>query len=278
MFCTLTAAADGSAELLSLKNALENIPLQKILIAIVVLAACLLAVHLLLKLTDRLLLHSKLDKSLHRFIHSIVRILLYFLVILLICGTLGIDVTSLIALLSVVSLAVSLAVQDLLTNVAGGAMLMNTKPFKQGDWVEADGVQGTVDEIGMVYTRIVTADHCRVNFPNSKLASAVVRNYSAMGKRRLDTVFHASYDSDPELVKQALAEAADFPLVLPDTPIIRVREYADSDIAYQVSIWVTPENYVEAGFCLNERVWDSFRKRDIEMTYPHLNVHVEQAK
>lgn len=277
MYC-FQAAAESGDNLLSLKKTLENIPLNKILIAIVVLAVCLLAVHLLLKLTDRLLLHSRLDKSLHHFIRSIVRILLYFLAVLLVCGTLGIDVTSLVALLSVVSLAVSLAVQDFLSNVAGGVMLMNAKPFKQGDWVEADGVQGTVDEVGMVYTRIVTADHCRVNFPNSKLATAVVRNYSSMGKRRLDTIYHASYDSDPQIVRQALAEAADFPLVLPDAPIIRVKEYADSDIAYQVSIWVAPENYVEAGFCLNERVWDSFRKRGIEMTYPHLNVHVEQAK
>ncbi len=265
-------------ELTSLQKLIQNLPLQTLLTALIVLVVGIIAVRLLLKLSDKLLKKTSLDGSLHRFIRSVLRIVLYLLVILLTAGTLGINITSLVALLSVVSLALSLAVQGVLSNMAGGAMIMGTKPFKQGDLIETEGILGTVKDIGMVYTTVITVNNQKVFIPNSKISSAIIQNYSALGKRRLDLQFTAAYNSAPATVLEALQEAIDIPQVLPEPPIIQIADYNASDIAYAVCVWVAPEDYLTAKYAITQRVWDCFRSRGIEMTYPHVNVHLNQEE
>ena len=149
---TLFASGVKTEDLAGLKASVENLSLRRVLIALALLAACILAVHVLLALLGRVLKRTKLDESMHRFIRNILRLLLYFVVLLVIASYLGIDVTALVALLSVFTLAVSLSVQNALSNVAGGLLVMGTKPFKKGDYVSVDGMTGVVDEITMVYT------------------------------------------------------------------------------------------------------------------------------
>ena len=180
------------------------------------------------------------------------------------------------ALLSVVSLAISLSVQNALSNVAGGMMVMGTKPFKRGDYVSVDGLEGTVDEIGMVYTKLHTLDNRSVLIPNAKVSSATIENFSALGKRRLELEVSASYNSDPERVMEALRQAVTRCEPLTGEEIkIEFHSFDDSAITYHVHFWIPASRFVQTRFDLRRAVWEEFRKLGIEMTYPHLNVHLK---
>ncbi len=273
---SLFASSVKTEDLANLKASVENLSLRRVLIALALLAACILAVQVLLTLLGRLLKRTKLDESMHRFIRNILRILLYFVVLLVIASYLGIDVTALVALLSVFTLAVSLSVQNALSNVAGGLMVMGTKPFKKGDYVSIDGMTGVVDEIAMVYTKLHTVDNRSVLIPNSKVSSATVENYSSYPKRRLDLTVSASYDADPERVMQALRSAIECCEPLKGEEIcVAIEDFGDSAIAYHLHFWIPSARVISTRFELRTHIWEAFRNSEIEMTYPHLNVHVK---
>ena len=273
---TLFASGVKTEDLASLKASVENLTLRRVLIALALLAACILAVHVLLALLGRVLKRTKLDESMHRFIRNILRILLYFVVLLVIASYLGIDVTALVALLSVFTLAVSLSVQNALSNVAGGLLVMGTKPFRKGDFVSVDGMTGVVDEITMVYTKFHTVDNRSVLIPNSKVAAATVENYSSFPKRRLDLTVSAAYEADPARVMEALRAAVDRCQPLEGEEIkIAIEDFGESAIAYHVHFWVPSAAVIDTRFALRTCVWEAFRDAGVEMTYPHLNVHIK---
>lgn len=193
---------------------------------------------------------------------------------MIVAGSLGIDTSSLLAILSVAGLAVSLAIQDSLSNLASGIVILVSKPFKVGDYVTAGGFSGTVQEIGITHTRLATTDNQIILVPNSAITAAAVTNFSTAEIRRLDLVFSASYDAPAETVKEALAEAVDIPQVMKDQPVfIRLSKYGDSAIEYTVRVWVRNSDYWTAYFDIMERVKPCFDRRSVEMTYPHVNVH-----
>lgn len=260
----------------SIKAFFTSLTLGKVVPAILVLLVGFIIAKLLIKLFTKSLTHSKLNKSLHKMLSTVFRILLYGLVVLIALSTLGIDLTSLIALLSVLSLAVSLAVQGTLSNVAGGVQVLSAHPFQIGDFVEISGLSGTVEETGLVYTTIATPDGKRVYFPNSDVAASTVINYSAVGKRRVDLSFNVSYDTPIEKVLAALREAASCDKLLPGEEIFAaVSSYEESTIAYVLRSWCAPDDYWDVYFGTIERVRKSFAESGVEMSYPHLNVHIE---
>ena len=283
MYCySLAAGADaGTAaeELSNIHQTLQDLPLRTLLIAVAMLAGSIAAVQLVILLTDRVLKRTKLDLSVHRFIKAIVRVVLYFAALLMIASYLGIDVTSLVALLSVVSLAVTLSLQNALSNVAGGVMVMGTKPFKQGDYVSVDGLEGTVEEIGVVYTKLHTIDNRAVLIPNSKTASAVIENFSALGKRRLGVTVSAAYSSEPEQVMAALRRAVERCAPLEGEPVVvEIQDFGESAIAYDVALWIPASDFLGRRWALRRYIWEEFRAAGVEMTYPHLNVHIDENK
>lgn len=283
MYCySLAVGADaGTAaeELSNIHQTLQDLPLRTLLIAVAMLAGSVAAVQLVILLTDRVLKRTKLDLSVHRFIKAIVRVVLYFAALLMIASYLGIDVTSLVALLSVVSLAVTLSVQNALSNVAGGVMVMGTKPFKQGDYVSVDGLEGTVEEIGVVYTKLHTIDNRAVLIPNSKTASAVIENFSALGKRRLGVTVSAAYSSEPEQVMAALRRAVERCAPLEGEPVVvEIQDFGESAIAYDVALWIPASDFLGRRWALRRYIWEEFRAAGVEMTYPHLNVHIDENK
>ena len=146
----------------------------------------MLVIRLLMRMADRLLDRSKSLADIKVYIRSALRIFLWFLLALMLAGTLDVDVTSVIAMLSVAGLAVSLALQNTLANLAGGLVLLVAKPFAVGDYVEADGISGTVAAIDLAYTTFVTPDNKEIFVPNSQLSAAKIVNYNALGKRRMD--------------------------------------------------------------------------------------------
>lgn len=272
----LRYAGVKTEDLANVKASLESLTLKQVLIAVAMLAASIAIVRVVTMLVGRALKRTKLDESVHRLIKTILRFLLYFVALLVIASYLGVDVTALVALLSVLTLAVSLSVQNTLSNVAGGLMVMGTKPFKKGDYVSIDGMTGVVDEIAMVYTKLHTVDNRSVLIPNSKVSSATVENYSSYPKRRLDLTVSASYDADPERVMQALRSAIECCEPLKGEEIcVAIEDFGDSAIAYHLHFWIPSARVISTRFELRTHIWEAFRNSGIEMTYPHLNVHVK---
>ena len=247
----------------------------KLISAAILLVVCGVLIKLILKATDRMLGRSRLDKAVHPFIRTIVKLVLLFTAIMLIAGTLGVDTSSLLALLSVAGLAVSLALQNVLSNMASAVILLTTKPFQIGHFIEMGSVSGTVVKIGAICTDILTLNNQLVHVPNSEITGSTVTNYTASDKRRLEYKITASYDAPVEDVKAALLRAAEHPLRMQDMqPIARVNGYGDSAIEYVLYLWIRPKDYMDVYYDVMEAVKREFDAASIEMTYPHINVHI----
>ena len=246
----------------------------KLISAAILLVVCGVLIKLILKATDRMLGRSRLDKAVHPFIRTIVKLVLLFTAIMLIAGTLGVDTSSLLALLSVAGLAVSLALQNVLSNMASAVILLTTKPFQIGHFIEMGSVSGTVVKIGAICTDILTLNNQLVHVPNSEITGSTVTNYTASDKRRLEYRITASYDAPVEDVKAALLRAAEHPLRMQAMqPIARVNGYGESAIEYVLFLWIRPKDYMDVYYDVLENVKREFDAAGIEMTYPHINVH-----
>ncbi len=241
------------------------------------LVAGMIMMKIVMGIVDRALAKSGSgDVALGKYLRSVIKVVLWILLILTVAGSMGIEVTSLIALFSVAGLAVSLALQNTLANLAGGVMLLVTKPFEVGHFVETNGVSGTVEAISLAYTKLATGDNKEVFIPNSEISNAKIINYTRLGKRRVDMTFTASYDAPTETVKKAINEAlAQFPQVKNDpAPVVYLSNYGASSIEYIVRAWVDGGDYWTVYFGMNEAVRGTFERHNVEMTYDHLNVHV----
>ena len=250
---------------------------ERVLPFTLILVAGFLIIKLVLNILSKALEKSGLEKAAHSLIKSLDRVVLYLLLGLIAASKLGIDVTGIIALASVLTLAVSLSVQNALTNVIGGITLLYTKPFKSGDFVEIAAESGTVEEIGMSYTKLVTPDNKLIYIPNSAVVSADIVNYTVTCTRRVDIAISASYNASSEDVLKALYEAAKVPGVMTDpAPFAAVSKYGDSAIEYTLRVWTKAESYWDVHFAINQKIRDTFANGGIEMTYPHLNVHLDK--
>ena len=261
----------------SFKAFSASLGLSKILPALITLAICLLSIWLLTKLTDKLLGRSKkIDGTLGGFIRSAVRGIMWILTVIIVADALGIPTTSLVALVSVVGLALSLSVQNIMSNLFSGITLLITKPFVAGDFVDIAGKTGTVKSMGLFYTMMDTVDNTVINIPNGDVTAASIINYSKEELRRVDMKFCASYDDATEDVKAAILEAAaeDERIRTEPAPFIALNQYKDSCIEYVVRLWCKNSDYWDVYFGMNERVRAAFDRNGISMTYEHMNVHI----
>lgn len=249
----------------------------KILAAVVTFVVCYLLTRLVVSLTGKVLDRSRMDDTLKKIVRTVVRLVLYFITAVVVVDTLGVSANSLIAAFSVFGLAASLAVQDALSNLAGGIMILASKPFRNGDFVELEGVSGCVALTGLIHTKLRTVDNKMIYVPNSKIISGKIVNYTARQKRRLDIEVSASYDAPIAAVREALLEAArrvgKFSET-PQAPFAAVLSYDDSSIKYVFRGWVDTPDYWDAHFAMLEQIKGVFDERNIEMTYNHLNVHL----
>lgn len=253
-----------------------TITATSVLRVILILIIGYFAIRLLMKMVDRLLERASALEALKVYIHSVVKVLLWFVLVIIVADALGVPITSLVALLSVAGLAVSLALQNTLANLAGGIMLLVTKPFTVNDYVEAGGVSGTVAAVDLSYTTIHTPDQKVIYVPNSELSATKIINYTALGQRRVDVAFTASYDAPTAAVKAAVQEVIDAtPQILSDpAPKTVLTAYESSSIAYAVRVWTRTEDYWDVYFAIQEQLREAFEKHHVEMTYDHLNVHL----
>ena len=256
---------------------LMNLTVVSVLPAAVMLVAGMLVIRAVTKLVDRSLSKSKLEKAAVSLIRSLLRVVLWVMLGLMVASKLGIDVTGVVAMASVASLALSLSLQDALSNVIGGFLLLSNHPFHSGDYVEIDGQGGTVQTIDITYTKLTTGDNKTISIPNSTVVSSQIVNYSTSGTRRVEINVSASYDAPIPTVKAALLEAARLDTVLdaPAAPFAAVVSYGDSAINYILRVWAPASEYWNTFYTINERIKEEFDKAGIEMTYPHLNVHLD---
>ena len=245
--------------------------------AVIALIIGVLAIRIVNKLIRVTLEKSKLEKAAHSLISSLAKVAMYILLGLIVASTLGIDVTSIVALASVLTLALSLALQNMVSNIIGGFTILYTHPFHSGDYVEIAGQGGTVQEINMTYTMLATPDNKLISIPNSAVVAAQIVNYSATGTRRVDVNVSASYTVPTQQVIDALVLAGTVDNALTDpAPMAVVSAYGESAIQYSLRVWVKTADYWDVYFAVNQRVKNIFDEQGIAMTYPHLNVHLDK--
>ena len=261
----------------SLLGYLKSFVFGNALPALLILVGGIFVIRIVLKIADKTMRKTHLEKAAVTLVRSVIRVALYLLLLLLTASSLGIDVTGVVALASVLTLAISLSVQNALTNMIGGFTLLNTRPFVSGDFVEIGGQTGTVKEIGMTYTKLATVDNKTVSIPNGTVVSTEIINYTANGTRRVDILVSASYDDPVDKVLEALLEAARIPTALETpAPFAGVKNYNDSAIEYVLQVWCKSEDYWTTLFEGNKKVKEVFDARGITMTYPHINVHLDK--
>ena len=219
---------------------------------------------------------DKVDSSLRSFAVSFVSVVLYAILFVTVLMILGVPATSFVAVLTTCAAAIGLALQGSLSNFAGGIMILLFKPFKVGDYVEAAGESGTVSEISVVYTELLTVDNKRITIPNGTLTNSVIKNYTSEKLRRVDLTFNASYKCDVENVKSVISKVIENdPKVLKTPePFVRLSAHDESALTYTVRIWCKTEDYWDVNFDTIENVKKAFDENGIEIPYNQIDVHI----
>lgn len=259
---------------------LKNFALNRVISSAILVLLCMFAVRLLLKVYDRLALRAKLDSTIRKLLRTAVKGALLFVSVIVVLGSLGIPVSSLIATLSVVGVAFSLAIQGFLSNVFGGVQILSNHPFQVGDYIEVAGEAGTVREVGLFYTKLDTPDKKLIQIPNSTIANSNITNYTFAEKRRVDITVCASYDSDAQQVIALLERLLEaHPLTLSEedlTPVVHISAYNESSITYTARAWCAQEDYWTVYFDMMDAIKPAFDKAGIRLGYPGVKIQMAE--
>lgn len=256
---------------------LSHYALGRLLPAALIFAFGMLFVKVIMRILGTMLKKTKIEEPALGLIKSVIRAVLYVLLALIGASALGLDVTGVVAFASVLTLALSLALQEALTNLIGGFTLLYTKPFSMGDFVEIAGQTGTVRSIGLNYTKMTTSDNKTISIPNSKVVSAEVINYTVAGTRRSDITVSVSYDTPIPQVLEALLEAAQVPTALKDpAPSAVVTDYGQNAVTYLLLVWSKSPDYWATICQTKENIQSVFNKKGIALSYQNLNVTIKK--
>lgn len=250
----------------------------KLIIALFVIIISFRISKMVVKLIKKGKKFNKIDKSVQSFFISFVSITIKVLGILIAASIVGIPTTSLITVIGSAGVAIGLALQGGLSNIAGGIIILLFKPFEVGDFVDTYGGSGTVSNIELFYTQIITADNKKIMLPNGDLANNPITNYSAMKIRRVDMNFSVSYMEDIDKVKNVINKVCmNHELVNKDSEIlVRVREHGASALILDVRVWTNKENYWNVYYDLNEQIKKEFDKNKIEIPYNQLDIKIKK--
>ena len=217
------------------------------------------------------------DATLHSFLSHLVSVLLYFLLIIAIIGILGINTSSLVALLASAGLAVGMSLGGTLQNFAGGVLIIMFRPFKVGDFISAQGMEGVVNEIQIFNTHLLTTDNKEVILPNGPLATGVMTNYSKQGTRRVDWVFSIAYGDDYDKAKTVLRRLIDEnqSILKSPEPFIELGKLNSSSVDITVRVWVNSADYWPVFFSMNEKVYKAFAQEGLNIPFPQVDVHMK---
>lgn len=253
--------------------------LQNIALAAIILLAGLWLAKRAKNWSRKLMEKSGMDQMLASFLSNIAHILLIAFVVIAALGRLGIQTTSLVAIIGAAGLAIGLSLQHSLANFASGVLIIAFRPFKVGDYVDAGGISGVVEEILIFATRMRTGDNKTIIVPNSSITGGTITNYSARDTRRVDMLFSISYTDDIKQAKQLLREILDQDQrILPDpAPVIAVAELASNSVNILVRPWVNATDYWNVFWDLTEAVKLRFDEEGISIPFPQREVHLHQA-
>jgi small conductance mechanosensitive channel len=219
---------------------------------------------------------SRLKGTAGNFLIMLIKVALMILYVIILLSLLGVDTTSLVAIFSVLTLAISLAVQGVISNLASGIMLVVTKPFEEGDFVDIGGNSGTVEHIYITCTKLITGDNKVLTIPNSTITAENITNYTTKDTRRVDFTFSVAYGSDVEKVKAIIMDVVTkHEKVLTDTaPLVRLTEHGASSLDFVTRVWVKNADYWTVNFDLKEQVLAAFDEAGISVPFPQLDVHM----
>lgn len=248
---------------------------ERILVALIIFLVGRFIISLVNRFVGRLLDRRQVEVSIKSFVRSLVNILLTILLIISVVGALGVETTSFAALLASAGVAIGMALSGNLQNFAGGLVILLFKPYKVGDWVEAQGVSGTVREIQIFHTILATADNKVIYVPNGAMSSGVVTNYNGQQTRRVEWIIGVEYGEDFERVKQVLSEiiAADSRILKDPASVIALHEMAASSVNVLVRVWVKSGDYWDVYFGMNRAIYQTFNEKGIGFPFPQLTVH-----
>jgi small conductance mechanosensitive channel len=251
----------------------------KVFGAILVLFIGLKIISTATKTATKLMTKKKMDASLAPFLSSLLNMTLKALLVISVMSMVGIEMTSFIAILGAAGLAIGMALSGTMQNFAGGVMILIFKPYKVGDFIEAEGQMGVVKEIQIFNTIITTVDNKRIIIPNGGLSNSTMTNFTAEPTRRVDFTFGIGYGDDIDKAREVMfGEIAKFKQVLssPAEPFIGVSELGDSSVNFAVRVWVKTEDYWDIFFGLNENIKKAFDANNISIPFPQTDVHIFQ--
>jgi small conductance mechanosensitive channel len=219
---------------------------------------------------------SRFNKTMRTFLGHVISVCFYIVIIIIGALILGVELAGFSAILASAGVTIGLALQGSLSNIAGGVMIVGIKPFEVGDYIEGNGVSGTVTDIGIFYTTLTTPDNKKIVVPNGALSNSTITNYSAYDTRRISLDFTVSYKADINLVKKVLYSCAkvDERVLKDPAPVVYVTSHGESAIGVQLRVWVRSSDYWAVNFDMMEQVKVNFDQFGIEIPYNQLDVHV----
>ncbi len=252
--------------------------LIKILIALAIYFVGRWIVRRILKLVDVAMQHRNVDISLRSFTRNTISTVFTLLLVLIVVSTLGVNVTSLIAVASAATLAIGMALSGTAQNFAGGVMILLMKPYRVGDYISAQGQSGTVRDIKLFSTVITTADNQTIYIPNNSIATAIIDNYSTADLRRVDWSVGISYGDDVDVARKAVLAmlAADSRILKDPEPVVWVAALADSSVNLSIRAWVKNSDYWNVFFEHNEEFYKELPKHGLSFPFPQMDVHVKK--
>ena len=249
----------------------------KIVVAFVIYLLGKQLIKWVMRLMDRAFLRHNVEASLRTFLRSLVKVLLMIVLILAIVQTLGINASSFLALFASAGLAIGMALSGTLQNFAGGVVLLILRPYKVGDYIEAQGQSGTVDEIGLFQTRLKTPDNQTIYVPNNTIATSIIDNYSQSEIRRVEWVLSISYGDDVDVARrEILAMLGEDKRVLTDTaPVVYVKTLNSSSVDLTIRAWVANGDFWSLYYDMNERMYKELPSKGINFPFPQMDVNIK---
>lgn len=234
----------------------------------------IIVVKIILNLVKKLMSKTKIEKVTQGFLFHIVKFCLYLVLILILLNMIGVSISGVLTTISAMVLAVGMALQNLITNVANGIVIVTMQMFKKGDFISVSGVDGSIDDINFLFTTIITTDNKRITIPNSNIINNPVTNYGAKPTRRVDFNFEVAYESDVELVKQVVLDVikSNGKVLLDKEPFCRLKTMEASSIKFFANCWVDSEDYWDVYYYVMENVFNEFKRNNISIPYNQLEV------
>ncbi len=251
----------------------------QLLLAVVTLLVGFWIIGIVTKVLQKGLERSRVDISLQRFLGSLVSVLLKVMLMISVASMIGIETTSFVAVIGAAGLAVGLALQGSLANFAGGVLILLFKPYKVGDFIDAQGVTGSVKEIQVFNTVMKTGDNKTIIIPNGAISNGIITNFSTEATRRVDMVFGIGYTDDIQHAKKVLNQiiSADDRILKEPEHLVVVSELADSSVNFTVRVWVNASDYWGVYFGMHEKVKETFDQEKISIPFPQRDVYVHNS-